>query len=129
MLNPNILSGLAQLAEGCDRVMSVCTGAALLAAAGLLEGRWGGREGWRIDVEKLEGSLGALLDKNGNRAWDVVRGGPLRMAVAAVPSSRRATTNKIAWAFPTSLGRPGTIEWVRQARWVHDGKFSTAAGA
>ena len=56
VLNPALLSGLAQLTEGCDRVMSVCTGAALLAAAGLLEGRWGGREGWRIDVGKLGGS-------------------------------------------------------------------------
>ena len=46
VLNPDLLSGLAQLAQGCDRVLSVCTGAALLAAAGLLEGRWGGREGW-----------------------------------------------------------------------------------
>ena len=60
------------------------------------------------------------LDGLDGAVWPAEKG-------CAIPS-RRATTNKIAWAFPTALGRPGTITWVRQARWVHDGKFSTAAG-
>ena len=39
VLNPVLLDALRRLAQVCDRVLSVCTGAALLSAAGLLDGR------------------------------------------------------------------------------------------
>jgi transcriptional regulator GlxA family with amidase domain len=58
-------------------VTSVCTGAALLARAGILDGR-------------------------------------------------RATTNKRAFQWVVEQGP--RVEWVREARWVEDGKFVTSSG-
>lgn len=40
---------------------------------------------------------------------------------------RQATSNKIAWDWVTSV-RPDKINWVRKARWVHDGVFLTSSG-
>lgn len=72
-----LLSWLRARADDAEIVASVCTGAALLAAAGLLEGY-------------------------------------------------RATTNKFAYAWATSHGE--TVEWVPQARWVHDRDRWTSSG-
>lgn len=75
--NASLLEWLRTRAAAAEIVMSVCTGAALLARAGLLDGH-------------------------------------------------RATTNKFAFPWVASQG-PG-VEWVRQARWVDDGKFVTSSG-
>jgi transcriptional regulator GlxA family with amidase domain len=39
---------------------------------------------------------------------------------------RRATSNKAAWGWVTSLSPK--VDWVRKARWVHDGPFLTSSG-
>lgn len=71
------LRALCTLADRSSTVASVCTGSALLAAAGLLDGR-------------------------------------------------RATSNKLAWAWASSQGH--SVAWVPQARWVVDGNFWTSSG-
>ena len=75
--NPKILDWLRARSETAERVAAVCTGASLLASAGLLDGR-------------------------------------------------RATTNKAVFNWVRSTGP--NVNWVPQARWVHDEKFSTSSG-
>jgi transcriptional regulator GlxA family with amidase domain len=75
--NAALLGWLHQRASEAEIVTSVCTGAALLARAGLLQGR-------------------------------------------------RATTNK--FAFPWVVEQGPEVDWVKQARWVEDGRFVTSSG-
>jgi transcriptional regulator GlxA family with amidase domain len=75
--NPKLLDWIVRHAREAERVMSVCTGAALLARAGLLDGR-------------------------------------------------RATTNKVAFQWVVEQGP--RVEWVKEARWVEDGKLFTSSG-
>src|SRR6185437_4204601 len=75
--NAALLEWLARRAAAAEIVSSVCTGAALLACAGLLDGR-------------------------------------------------RATSNKLSFKWVIEQGP--AVEWVRQARWVEDGKFATSSG-
>lgn len=72
-----LLAWLHDYAVDAELVASVCTGSALLAAAGLLEGY-------------------------------------------------RATSNKRAFGWASSFG--DTVEWVPQARWVHDRDRWTSSG-
>ena len=71
------LNWLRAVSAKAEITMSVCNGASILAAAGLLDGR-------------------------------------------------KATTNKAYWTPSTAPGPK--VNWVRAARWVHDGKFSTSSG-
>jgi transcriptional regulator GlxA family with amidase domain len=73
----SLLEWLRQREAQAEIVSSVCTGAALLARAGLLDGR-------------------------------------------------RATSNKRSFKWVTEQGP--AVEWIRQARWVEDGKFATSSG-
>lgn len=75
--NPRLLGWITERARGAEIVASVCTGAGLLARAGVLDGR-------------------------------------------------RATSNKLAFAWAREQG-PKT-EWVKEARWVEDGNVFTSAG-
>jgi len=75
--NPRLVDWIATRAADADTVMSVCTGAAMLARAGVLDGR-------------------------------------------------RATSNKYAFQWVVEQG--ARTEWVREARWVEDGKVFTSAG-
>ncbi|MFK8036607.1 MAG: DJ-1/PfpI family protein [Hyphomicrobiales bacterium] len=69
--NEHLLAWLRQVAVNAEYVLSVCTGSALLARAGLLDGK-------------------------------------------------RATTNKAAFGWAESQGP--NVSWLKQARWVEDGK-------
>ncbi|MBI3734914.1 DJ-1/PfpI family protein [Candidatus Sumerlaeota bacterium] len=75
--DPDTLDFFRKRAEKAEIVMSVCNGASLLAAAGLLDGR-------------------------------------------------PATTNKAYWGMATAPGPK--VKWVKQARWVDDGKVVTSSG-
>jgi len=72
-----LTSWIAERARSSELVMSVCTGAAMLARAGVLDGK-------------------------------------------------RATTNKVS--FNWVVGQSAKVEWVKEARWVEDGKFFTSSG-
>lgn len=75
--NPVLIGWLAEQAARAEIVTTVCTGAALLARTGLLDGM-------------------------------------------------RATSNKAAFAWVQEQGPE--VRWVKQARWVEDGKFLTSSG-
>jgi transcriptional regulator GlxA family with amidase domain len=75
--NHAALEWLIAQAQKAEIVASVCTGAAILAKASLLDGR-------------------------------------------------RATSNKLSFKWVTEQGPK--VKWVREARWVDDGKFSTSSG-
>jgi transcriptional regulator GlxA family with amidase domain len=75
--NPVLLDWLRERVPSAEVVMTVCSGTALLARTGLLDGR-------------------------------------------------RATTNKMFFHEVAAQGP--RVEWVREARWVEDGKFATSSG-
>jgi putative intracellular protease/amidase len=75
--NKKLLNWIAEVSAKAEFTLSVCTGSALLAKSGVLNGR-------------------------------------------------RATTNKMAFKWVAEQGPE--VDWVRQARWVEDGKFITSSG-
>ncbi len=52
--------------------------------------------------------------------------GSILLAMTGVLDGRKATTNKLDFIATVPLGP--NVEWVRQARWVEDGKFFTSSG-
>ena len=75
--NPAVLEWLRARIAAAEIAMTVCTGAALLARSGVLDGR-------------------------------------------------QATTNKKAFAWVAAQGPK--VHWIKEARWVEDGKFVTSSG-
>jgi putative intracellular protease/amidase len=75
--NQVMIDWLAQRVAAAEIAMTVCTGTALFARAGVLDGR-------------------------------------------------RATTNKMMFGWVAEQGPQ--VEWVKEARWVEDGKFVTSSG-
>lgn len=75
--NPVMLDWLTERVGRAEVAMTVCTGTALFARAGLLDGR-------------------------------------------------RATSNKMVFQWVSEQGPK--VQWVKEARWVEDGKFVTASG-
>lgn len=75
--NQPFLDAFKELAESTPHVASICTGAALLAKTGLIDGS-------------------------------------------------KATTNKRAFKWATS--QSDKVIWIKEARWVEDGKFFTSSG-
>lgn len=52
--------------------------------------------------------------------------GTALFAAAGVLDGHKATTNKMAFGWVASQGP--NVEWIKQARWVEDGKFATSSG-
>ncbi|NNM54450.1 MAG: DJ-1/PfpI family protein [Spirochaetales bacterium] len=75
--NELLITKIRSLAEKSEFVLCVCTGSALLAKTGLLDGK-------------------------------------------------KATSNKLAWNWVVEQNKK--VDWIRQARWVVDGKYYTSSG-
>jgi transcriptional regulator GlxA family with amidase domain len=52
--------------------------------------------------------------------------GSALLAKSGVLDNRKATTNKMAFSWVEEHGP--NVNWIRQARWVHDGSFITSSG-
>ncbi len=72
--------------------------------------------------------LAAWIVETANRAERVmtVCTGSILLATTGMLDGRKATTNKLD--FTRTVPLAPNVEWVRQARWVEDGKFFTSSG-
>ena len=84
--------------------------------------------GFGTRVEATNAALLAFLGAQAARAEITmsVCSGSLLLAAAGLLDDRRATTNKMFFAeIAAAVPR---VDWVRQARWVEDGRFFTSSG-
>lgn len=93
----------------------------------------------RFDVLFVPGGMGTRREVSNTALLDWIRTasepaeyvlsvctGSLLLAGAGVLEGRRATTNKAA--FTKIADQYPKVDWVKQARWVEDGKFITSSG-
>jgi len=93
----------------------------------------------RLDMFLVPGGIGtrAEVDNRPLVGWLRARSAEVEIAMtvctgtsllakAGVLDGRRATTNKRAFSWVAEQGP--NVEWVKQARWVEDGKFVTSSG-
>ncbi len=80
-----------------------------------------------LDVAKSDQAKGWIVETS-NKAELVmtVCTGSILLAMTGVLDGRRATTNKLDFTLTVHLGP--NVDWVREARWVEDGKFFTSSG-
>lgn len=88
----------------------------------LIPGGQGTRRG--VDDERLIAWLAARAEA-AELVMTVCTGTSL-LARTGLLDGRRATTNKLAFDWVTTQGPH--VQWVKQARWVVDGKFNTSSG-
>ncbi|NVK16126.1 MAG: DJ-1/PfpI family protein [Rhodobacteraceae bacterium] len=92
-----------------------------------------------VDVLFVPGGMGTRREVNNPALLDWIRTtsgsaeyvlsvctGSLLLAGAGVLDGRRATTNKAAYT--KIADQYPQVDWVKQARWVEDGKFITSSG-
>ena len=130
----------AQIAGACTIVMAAQEAGAVKSAQGpRAVADYALAECRRIDVILVPGGIGtrreinnvSLLEWLRRRAAEAeivtsVCTGAALLARARLLGGRRATSNKLAFKWVTEQGP--AVEWVKQARWIEDGKFATSSG-
>jgi transcriptional regulator GlxA family with amidase domain len=93
----------------------------------------------RLDLLLIPGGIGTRAEVENARltSWLRERAGQVEvmmtvctgtslLAQAGLLDGRRATTNKMFFSWPETTWP--AVHWVREARWVEDGKFWTSSG-
>jgi transcriptional regulator GlxA family with amidase domain len=130
---------LAELGQG--KVLTVAAEAGPVASAQKLRAvaDHGFADCPHLDIMLVPGGIGtrhavkdaAMLEWLGKRAADAevvtsVCTGSAVLAAAGLLDGKRATTNKRAFKWVAEQGP--RVNWVKEARWVEDGKFATSSG-
>jgi transcriptional regulator GlxA family with amidase domain len=88
----------------------------------LIPGGWGTRQ--LVNDTQFIGKLYELAQKSEN-VLCVCTGSAL-LAKTGLLDNRNATSNKIAWEWVTAQNEK--VNWIKNARWVTDGKYYTSSG-